>query len=90
MSRKRRPRGWVDPEPVRLDPDPRVARFCLRYRSGSQEGVTYDAALMRQGWWSCECWPYHREGRCAHTADAERRWRQELAESAQGRRGGGR
>ena len=47
------------PEPLeRLDPNPAVAVFALRYPSEGEAGRTHDVALTPDGFWSCECFPW--------------------------------
>jgi hypothetical protein len=53
-----------------LHPDKRVALFAARFESESTPGLTYDVALWPDGRWTCECWPWLKEHRCAHVAKA--------------------
>lgn len=63
------------PEPLeRLDPDPAVAVFALRYPSEGEAGRTHDVALTPDGFWSCECFPWLEHDECKHVHDARARW----------------
>lgn len=57
-----------------LRPDPRVARFALRFPSRSSPGRTYDVALSDEGHWSCECFPWLKDDTCTHVDTARAAW----------------